>query len=54
MIVRGKILMEVLCSFLIKNITFNKVMLLVTRVIAIKNTFYFMGWYVLPSNGFNW
>ena len=46
--------MEVLSSFVDKNMTFNKVMILITRIIAIKDTFSIMRWYVLSSTDFNW
>ena len=48
------IFMKVLCSLLLNNMDSNKVMILVTRIIAIKHTISVMRWYVLPSTGFNW
>jgi len=39
-------------SLVIKNMTFNKVLIFVTHIIAINNTFSVMRWYVLSSTGY--
>jgi len=49
-----KSMYECIVLSLDQNRTFNEVEILVTRVIAIKNTFSFTRWYVFSSTGFYW